>query len=64
MHLLRDFNKKYLGHEDYDPNAASLGKSFCDNYLSLAALGNDTTHNGKPPPRLPSPHDLSRSLFG
>jgi hypothetical protein len=64
MHLLRDFNKKYLGHVDYDPNAASLGKSFYDNYLSLAAVGNDTTHNGKLPPRPPSPHDPSRSLFG
>jgi hypothetical protein len=63
MHLLRDFNKKYLGHEDSDPNATLLGKSFYDNYLSLAAVGNDTTYKGKPPPRLPTPHDL-HSLFG
>lgn len=28
MRLLTDFNKKYVGHPDYDPTAASLGKSF------------------------------------
>jgi hypothetical protein len=50
MRLLRDFNKKYLGHEDYDPNAASLGKSFFDNYISLAAISNDTTINDDTPP--------------
>jgi len=57
------FNKKYLGHEDYDPNAASLGKSFYDNYLSLSAISNDKTHNGKPTPQPPSPHNLYCSLF-
>jgi hypothetical protein len=64
MHLLCDFNKKYLGHEDYDPNAASRGKPFYDNYLLLAAVGNDNTYNNNPPPRPPSPRDLYRSLFG
>jgi hypothetical protein len=37
MDLLREFNKKYLGQSDYDPTAASLGKSFYDDYLSLSA---------------------------
>jgi len=64
MRLLRDFNKKYLGHEDYDPNATLFGKSFFDNYLSLAAVGNDTSNNDDTPPWPPSPCDLSRSLFG
>ena len=37
MELLREFNKKYLGHPDYDPKAASLGRTFYDNYLLLSA---------------------------
>jgi hypothetical protein len=63
MDLLREFNKKYLGQSDYDPTAASLGKSFYDKYLSLSAVGNDirpTTAS----PRPPSPRDLLRSSFG
>ena len=28
MHLLWEYNKKYLGFMDYDPSAAELGKSF------------------------------------
>jgi hypothetical protein len=28
MHLLKEYNKKYLGYADYDPSAALLGKSF------------------------------------
>ena len=38
MDLLREFNKKYLGQPDYDPAAASLGKSFYNEYLSLSAV--------------------------
>jgi hypothetical protein len=63
MDLLQEFNKKYLGQSDYDPTAASLSKSFYDEYLSLSAVGNDirpTTASPWPP----SPLDLLRSSFG
>ena len=63
MNLLREFNKKYLGQSDYDPTAASLGKSFYDDYLSLSAVGNDirsTTTSPRPPP----PRILLHSSFG
>jgi len=42
MHLLREYNKKYLGYANYDPSTASLGESFYACYLSLSAVGNDT----------------------
>jgi hypothetical protein len=45
MHLLWEYNKTYLGYADYDPSAASLGKSFYERYLSLSAIGNDTRAN-------------------
>jgi hypothetical protein len=48
MDLLREFNKKYLGQSDYDPTAASLGKSFYDAYLSLSPVGNDIRLNTAP----------------
>jgi hypothetical protein len=64
MHLLCDFNKKYLGHRDYDPNVALLGKSFYDKYLSLAAVSNDKTYHGIHAQWPPLPRDLYRSLFG
>jgi hypothetical protein len=63
MDLLQEFNKKYLGQSDYDPTAASLGKSFYNEYLLLSAVGNDirfTTVLSQPP----SPCDLLRSSFG
>ena len=55
MGLLREFNKKYLGHPDYDPKAASLGKTFYDNYLSLSTVGIDIHTNDAHLPRPPSP---------
>jgi hypothetical protein len=64
MALLREFNKKYLGQQDYDPTAASLGKSFYDKYLSLAAIGNDIRPNEKSLPRPPLLRNLLRSSFG
>jgi hypothetical protein len=36
MHLLEEYNKKNLGCVDYNPSAASLGKSFYERYLSLS----------------------------
>ena len=63
MNLLREFNKKYLGQSDYDPTAASLGKSFYDDYLSLSAVGNDI-RSTTTSPRPPSPRVLLRSSFG
>ena len=41
MRLLREYNKKYLGYENYEPSTASLGESFYAHYLSLSAVGND-----------------------
>ena len=64
MRLLTEFNKKYLGHPDHDPTAASLGKSFYDRYLSLSTVGNDTRANDAPPQRPPAPRTLLRSSFG
>ncbi|KAL3803843.1 hypothetical protein HJC23_004005 [Cyclotella cryptica] len=64
MHHLEEFNKKYLGHQDFDPTAASLGKSFYDHYLSLSAVGNDTGNTDAPPRRPPVPSTLHRSSFG
>jgi hypothetical protein len=51
MDLLWEFKKKYLGQADYDPAAASLSKSFYNNYLLLSAIGNDicpTTASSRP----------------
>jgi hypothetical protein len=64
MELLRAFNKKYLGHSEYDHMAASLSKSFYNNYLSLSAIGNDIRTNDTPSARPPSLRDLLRSSFG
>ncbi len=63
MELLREFNKKYLGQSDYDPTAATLGKSFYDKYLSLSAVGNDIRSTTASPRPL-SPRVLLRSSFG
>ena len=67
MHLLREYNKKYLGYADYDPTAASLGKSFYNNYLLLTAIANDICTNdstktlrGVPP----SANALLQGTFG
>jgi hypothetical protein len=64
MHLLWEFNKKYLGQSDYDPTAASLGKSFYDAYLSISSIGNDIRPNATLSPRPLSPRDLLCSSFG
>jgi hypothetical protein len=64
MDLLWEFNKKYLGQSDYNPTAASLGKSFYDEYLSLSAIGNDIFPNATSSPQPPSPCDLLQSSFG
>ena len=64
MRLLAEYNKKYLGHTDYDTNAAALGKSFYDLYLSYFAVGNDNTTTDIPSHRPPTPHTLLRSSFG
>ena len=58
MELLWEFIKKYLGHPDYDPKAASLGKAFYDDYLSLSAVGIDIRTNDAHLPRPPSPRVL------
>jgi hypothetical protein len=63
MDLLREFNKKYLGQSEYDPTAASLGKSFYEDYLWLSAVGNDIRPNTTSSARPLSPHDLLRSSF-
>ena len=63
MRLLSEYNKKYLGHTDYDTNAAALGKSFYDLYLSYFAVGNDNTTTDIPSHRPPTPHTLLRSSF-
>jgi hypothetical protein len=64
MDLLREFNKKYLGHSDYDPTTASLGELFYDAYLLLSPVGNDIRHHTTLSPRPPTPRDLLRSSFG
>jgi hypothetical protein len=64
MDLLREFNKTYLGQSDYDPTAASLGKSFYDDYLSLSAVSNDIRPNATSSARPPQPCDLLCSSFG
>jgi hypothetical protein len=64
MDLLWEFNKKYLSQLDYDPAAASLGKSFYDKYLSLSAISNDIHPNATSSPQPPSPRDLLHSSFG
>jgi hypothetical protein len=64
MDLLREFNKKYLGQSDYDPTAASLGKSFYDAYLLLYAVGNDIHTNTTSSTQPPLPCNLLRSSFG
>jgi hypothetical protein len=59
MHLLREFNKKYLIHVDYGPTTASLGNSFYDCYLLLSAISNDDTcATGSAPHQLPMPCKL------
>ena len=58
MRLLREYNKKYLGQENYDPSTASLGESFYTRYLSLSAVGNDAYTNDAPSTMRPSPHSL------
>ena len=63
MRLLTEFNKKYLGHPDHDTAAASLGKSFYDNYLSLSTIGNDMRTNDTLSPRPPSMRTLLRSSY-
>ena len=67
MHLLREYNKKHLGYADYDPSAASLGKSFYKNYLLLSAIGNDIYANDMAhtiPGSPPSLNALLRGTFG
>ena len=67
MHLLHEYNKKYLGYADYDPTAASLGKSFYDNYLLLTAIGNDISNKDSTSKTLvapPSANALLRGTFG
>jgi hypothetical protein len=48
MHLLQEYNKKYLRYADYNHSAGSLSKSFYNNYLALSAIGNDTCANDVP----------------
>jgi hypothetical protein len=48
MCLLREYNKKYFGHANYDPSTASLGESFYARYLSLSAISNDARANEAP----------------
>ncbi len=55
MHLLKEYNKKYLGYVDYNPSAASLGKSFYERYLSLSLPSAMTS--------APMTHPLARHLF-
>jgi hypothetical protein len=64
MDLLREFNKKYLGQLDYDPAAASLGKSFYDEYLLLSAVSNDIRPNATSLPQPMSLRNLLRSSSG
>jgi hypothetical protein len=64
MELLWEFNKKYLGQLDYDPTAASLGKSFYDNYLSLSAVDNDICPNTTSSTQPLLPCNLLCSSFG
>ena len=64
MHLLREYNMKYLGYADYDPSAASLGKLFYERYLSLSAISNDNRANDASSRTPPLPHDLLRKYFG
>ena len=64
MHLLREYNKKYLGYANYDPSTSSLGDSFYVRYLSLSAIGNDTCANNVSPTTRPSPRALLRKPFG
>ena len=52
------------GQLEFDPTAASLGKLFHDNYLSLSAVGNDICTNDTPSARPPSLRNLLRSSFG
>ena len=64
MHLLWEYNTKYLSYTDYDPSAASLGKLFYEHYLSLSAVGNDTRANDASSRMPPLPHNLLRKYFG
>jgi hypothetical protein len=64
MDLFLELNIKYLGQSDYDSTAASLGKSFYDDYLLLSAIGNDIHTNATSSAWPPSPRDLLRSSFG
>jgi hypothetical protein len=64
MDLLWEFNKKYLGQSDYNPTAASLGKLFYDDYLSLSAIGNDIHPNATSSAWPPLPCNLLGSSFG
>jgi hypothetical protein len=61
MDLLREFNKS---QSEYNPTAASLGKLFYDNYLSLSAIDNDIRPNATSSARPPSQHALLHSSFG
>jgi hypothetical protein len=66
MHLLREYNKQYLGYADYDPIEAVLGKTFYDNYLLLATDGNDISNTASQHAELatpPSPYSLIRESF-
>ena len=45
MHLLRKYNKKYLGYTDYEPSVTSLGKSLYGKYLLLSMVGKDIRAN-------------------
>jgi len=45
MEFLWEFNKKYLGHPEYDSTASSLGKLFHNAYLALSSIGNDIHTN-------------------
>jgi hypothetical protein len=64
MELLWEFNKKYLGHSDYDPKAAFLGKLLYDNYLSLSAISNDICTNDAPSPQPPLLCEILCLSFG
>jgi hypothetical protein len=64
MDLLRVINKKYLGQSGYDPTAASLGKWFYNDYLSLSAVCNDIRPSTTSSAWSPLQHNLLHSSFG
>lgn len=59
---LREFNKKYLGMEDYDETAAKLGELIYNNLT----LSHNSTYQIKPSwmRAVPTRHELWRSPFG